>query len=64
MLSILVTKIMNVLWSEIWNKFEMKNMAEYNVVLLLPDVFAEFRKNYLESYGLKPRHCFSSSEIS
>ena len=51
---------------KIWNKFEMKNMDDYNDhylkkdVLLLADVFKKFIDTYLKFYGLDPYHYFNS----
>ena len=49
----------------VWNKFEMKIMKDYDDlylacdVLLLANVFEKFRNNSLKNYGLCPRHCLS-----
>ena len=49
----------------VWNKFEMKIMKDYDDlylacdVLLLANVFGKFRNNSLKNYGLCPRHCLS-----
>ena len=48
-----------------WDKFEMKNMADYHDhylkkdVLLLADVFEKFIGTCLKYYGLDPCHYFS-----
>ena len=47
---------------KIWNKFEMKNMGDYNDhylkkdVLLLEDVFEKFIDTCLKYYKLDPCH--------
>ena len=54
----------------VWNKFEMKTMKDYNDlclkcdVLLLADVFEKFRGNSLKNYGLCPSHYFSAPGLS
>ena len=53
-----------------WDKFEMKNMADYldhylkKDVLLLVDVFEKFIDTCLKYYGLDYRHYFSSPGLS
>ena len=55
---------------KIWNKFEMKNMADYHNhylkkdVLLLADVFERFISTCLKYYELDPCHYFSSPGLS
>ena len=50
--------------------FKLKNMGEYHNlylksdVLLLADVFEQFRKTCLESYKLDPCHYFTSPGLS
>ena len=50
----------------VWNTFELKTMGEYHDlylqsdVLLLADVFENFRKTCLEYYRLDPCHYFTS----
>lgn len=49
--------------------FELKTMGDYDLylkttVLLLADVFEEFRNMCLEHYGLDLCHCFSSTRLS
>ena len=54
----------------IWNKFEMKTIKDYHDlylkcdVLLLADVFEEFRNNSLRNYGLYPSHCLSEPGLN
>ena len=54
----------------VWNKFNLKNMGEYHDlylqsdILLLADVFENFRKTCLEHYKLDPCHYFTSPGLS
>ena len=54
----------------IWNTFNLKNMGEYHDlylksdILLLVDVFENFRKTCLEYYKLDPCHYFTSPGLS
>ena len=54
----------------VWNKFNLKNMGEYHDlylksdILLLVDVFENFRKTCLEYYKLDPCHYFTSPGLS
>ena len=54
---------------DVWNKFNLKSMGEYHdlylkSILLLADVFENFRKTYLQYYKLDPCHYFSSPGLS
>ena len=55
---------------DVWNTFRMKNMGEYHDlylksdILLLADVFENFRKTCLTYYGLDPPHYVSSPGLS
>ena len=55
---------------KVWKTFNMKNMGEYHDtclisdVLLLSDVFENFRKTCLEYYKLDPCHYFTSQGLS
>ena len=54
----------------VWNKFNLKNMGEYHDlylqsdILLLADVFENFRKTCLKYYKLDPCHYFTSPGLS
>ena len=54
----------------VWNTFNFKNMGEYHDlylqsdILLLTDVFENFRKTCLEYYKLDPCHYFTSPGLS
>ena len=54
----------------VWNTFGLKNMGEYHDlylksdILLLVDVFENFRKTCLEYYKLDPCHYFTSPGLS
>ena len=54
----------------VWNTFNLKNMGEYHDlylksdILILTDVFENFRKTCLEFYGLDPCHYFTSPGLS
>ena len=55
---------------DVWNTFSLKNMGEYHDlylqsdILLLSDVFENFRKTCLEYYKLDPCHYFTSPGLS
>ena len=54
----------------VWNTFSLKNMGEYHDlylesdILLLSDVFENFRKTCLQYYKLDPCHYFTSPGLS
>jgi hypothetical protein len=54
----------------VWNKFGIKTLGEYNDlyleldVFLLADIFENFRKKTLENYKLDPAHYFTSPHLS
>ena len=54
----------------VWNTFNLKNMGQYHDlylksdILLLADVFENFRKTCLEYYKLDPCHYFTSPGLS
>ena len=54
----------------VWNTFSLKNMGQYHDlylqsdILLLADVFENFRKTCLECYKLDPCHYFTSPGLS
>ena len=55
---------------KVWKTFKIKTMGEYHDlylgsdVLLLTDVFENFRKTYLQYYKLDPCHYFTSPGLS
>ena len=55
---------------DVWNTFNLKNMGEYHDlylksdILLLSDVFENFRKTCLQYYKLDPCHYFTSPGLS
>ena len=55
---------------DVWNTFSLKNMGEYHDlylqsdILLLSDVFKNFRKTCLQYYKLDPCHYFTSPGLS
>ena len=54
----------------VWNVFKMKTFKDYHElynetdVLLMADVFENFRKNNLKIYGLDPAHYFTAPGLS
>ena len=54
----------------VWSKFEMKTIKDYHDfylkcdVLLLADVFENFRNNSIKNYGLCPSHYLSAPALS
>ena len=55
---------------EVWNAFRIKDMGEYHDlylqsdILLLTDVFENFRNTCMQYYGLDPCHYFTSPGLS
>ena len=55
---------------KVWKVFKLKNMGDYmdlylkSDILLLADVFENFRKTCLEYYKLDPCHYFTSPGLS
>ena len=55
---------------KVWNEFKIKNMGEYHDlylesdILLLSDVFENFRKTCIQYYKLDPCHYFTSPGLS
>ena len=55
---------------KVWNTFKIRNMGQYHDlylksdILLLADVFENFRKTCLEYYKLDPCHYFTSPGLS
>ena len=56
--------------NKVWNTFQLQTMGEYHNlylksdILLLADVFENFRKTCLQYYKLDPRHYFTSPGLS
>ena len=54
----------------VWKAFECRNLVDYHDlylktdVLLLADVFENFRTTCLKHYGLDPAHYYTSTGIS
>ena len=55
---------------DVWNTFDIQNMGEYHDlylksdILLLADVFENFREGCLEYYGLDPTHYITTPGLS
>ncbi|CAH3032235.1 unnamed protein product [Porites lobata] len=55
---------------QVWDTFKMKSMGEYHDlylksdVLLLADVFENFRSTYLQYYKLDPAYYFTSPALA
>ena len=50
--------------NKVWNTFMIKTMGEYQDVLLLTDVFENFRKTCMQYHKLDPCHYFTSPGLS
>ena len=55
---------------EVWREFEIRNMGEYHDlylkmdVILLANVFKEFRRVCMENYGLDPAHFYTAPGLA